>query len=575
MIGLQTAVRNGRLFRLNSGVLSPKSFRGIPFHRTTCLAVLAILTCTVPVQGQLTPIRGTVAAPPLSGAGEWLNTAKPLELKDLRGKFVVLDFWTYCCVNCMHILPELKKLERKYADSLVVIGVHSAKFATEREAENIRQAILRYEIEHPVVNDSQLVLWQRYHVNVWPSLRVIDPEGNLTAYHQGEITFEQLDRFFQPSVAAYRRKRMLSEDRMQFDLEAQREQRTALRFPGKVLADPGGQRLFIADSGYNRIVMADRNGRLLGVIGSGREGTADGAFDLASFKHPQGLALVDDILYIADTENHLIRTADLNQRRVATLAGNGRQARASVKRASTSPRSTPLASPWDLWVHDGDLYIAMAGLHQIWRMDLEDRTIGPFAGNAVEDVVDGPRLPKAPGQTGSASFAQPSGLAADGERLFVADSEGSSIRAVPLAGSGSVTTIVGTSGLASRRLFTYGDRDGPANQALLQHPLGVAYYEGALYVADTYNDKVRRIGMAPPFVVETMGGSARTLDEPSGVSAAAGMLYIADTNHHAIRSIDLKNPSSVGTFRVDDLSPPPVWGDSGRETSSLPGSAAE
>jgi len=362
---------------------------------------------------------------------------------------------------------------------------------------------------------------------------------------------------------------------MQFELEAQREQRTALRFPGKVLADPGGQRLFIADSGYNRIVIADLNGRLLGVIGSGREGSADGTFDQASFKHPQGMALHDDTLYIADTENHLIRMADLNQRRVATMAGTGKQARVSIRRASMLPRSTPLASPWDLWAHNDDLYVAMAGTHQIWRMDLEGRTIGPFAGNAVEDIVDGPLLPKTPGQAGYASFAQPSGLASDGERLFVADSEGSSIRAVPLAGSGLVTTLVGTSGLASRRLFTFGDRDGPASQALLQHPLGVAYYEGALYVADTYNDKVKRIGMAPPFLVETMGGAAQTLDEPSGVTAADGTLYIADTNQHAIRTIDLKNPSSVGTFRVADLSPPPVWGDSGRETSSLPGSAAE
>ncbi|MCU0979531.1 MAG: redoxin domain-containing protein [Pirellulaceae bacterium] len=539
------------------------------------MAVLAIFVFAVPVQGQLTPIRGTVAAPPLSGAGEWLNTAKPLELKDLRGKFVLLDFWTYCCINCMHILPELKKLERKYGDRLVVIGVHSAKFATEREAENIRQAILRYEIEHPVVNDSQLVLWQRYHVNVWPSLRVIDPEGNWIAYHQGEIAFEQLDRFFQQAIAAYRGKRVLSENRMQFELEAQRERRTALRFPGKVLAEPGGRRLFIADSGYNRIVIADLNGQLLAVIGSGREGSADGTFDQASFKHPQGMALHDDALYIADTENHLIRKADLNERRVATIAGNGKQARVSVRRAGTLPRSTPLASPWDLWVHSGDLYIAMAGAHQIWRMDLEGGAVGPFAGNAVEDIVDGPRLPKTPGQTGSASFAQPSGLASDGERLFVADSEGSSIRAVPLAGSGLVTTLVGTSGLASRRLFTFGDRDGPASQALLQHPLGVSYYEGTLYVADTYNDKVKRIGTDPPFVVETIGGAAQTLDEPSGVSAADGMLYIADTNQHAIRTIDLKDPSSVGTFRVADLSPPPVWGDSGRETSSLPGSAAE
>jgi len=539
-----------------------------------CFAIVAALASR-PALGQLTPIRGTVAAPPLSGAGEWMNTAQPLELAALRGKFVLLDFWTYCCINCMHILPELKKLEQKYPDSLVVIGVHSAKFTTEREAENIRQAILRYDIAHPVVNDPQLVLWQRYAVDVWPSLRVIDPEGNLIAYHKGEITFEQLDRFFQPAVAAYRRKRALDERRTSFDLEAERETRTPLKFPGKILADAGSQRIFIADSGHHRIVIADRQGQLLEVVGSGKQGRADGALEQAEFNHPQGLAWHDGMLYVADTENHLIRKVDLGQRRVVTTAGNGKQARAVSRRAGASPRGTSLASPWDLWIHDDSLFIAMAGLHQIWKMDLEGRSIGPYAGNGIEDIVDGPLLPPTPGQPGYASFAQPSGLTSDGQRLFVADSEGSSIRAVPLSGKGGVTTLLGTAGLASRRLFTYGDRDGVAGQALLQHPIGVAYFDGAIYIADTYNDKVKRLGLSPPYDVRSIGGAATVLDEPSGLSAADGIVYVADTNRHAIRTIDLKNPASVGTWEVTGLTPPPVWGASGQEKPRSPASRAE
>jgi len=507
-----------------------------------------------------------------------MNTTGPLELADLRGKFVVLDFWTYCCINCLHILPELKKLERKYADSVVVIGVHSAKFTTEREADNIRQAILRYEIEHPVVNDADLVLWQRYQVNVWPSLRVIDPEGKLVAYHQGEITFEQLDRFFQPAVSAYRRKRALTEMPLQLDREADREPRTALRFPGKVLADAAGRRVFIADSGHHRIVVADLQGRLLTVIGSGREGRADGDFGDASFKQPQGVALHDEILYVADTGNHLVRKADLNRRRVETMAGNGRQARAFARRVSTIPTGTPLASPWDLWIHSGNVFIAMAGAHQIWKMDLEGRTVGPYAGNGIEDIVDGPLLPKTASQAGYAAFAQPSGLASDGERLFVADSEGSSIRAVPLSGTGSVSTIVGTAGLPGRRLFTFGDRDGPASQALLQHPLGVTYHERALYIADTYNNKIKRIGLEPPYLVQTIGDVAdvlKTFDEPSGLSVADGKLYVADTNHHQIRVLDLNGPSSFGILHVAGLAPPPIQDGGEHESSSPPASATE
>jgi len=303
-----------------------------------------------------------VKAPPLTGGVEWLNTAGPLELRDLRGKFVLLDFWTYCCINCMHILPELKKLERAYPNEIVVIGVHSAKFDTEKDSQNIREAILRYEIEHPVVNDAHHAIWQRYQVTSWPSLRVIDPEGYLIAGDSGEVTFEVLDQFFKKAIPYYKRKGVLDLRPLHFRLEREKLKPTPLRFPGKVLADEKSRRLFIADSNHNRIVIATLEGKLLEVIGTGEQGARNGSYDQATFNHPQGMVLHGDVLYVADTENHLIRKVDLKNRHVSTVAGTGRQAMnpwpglrfdrtgrpVLPRRYVGKPRSTPLNSPWAL-----------------------------------------------------------------------------------------------------------------------------------------------------------------------------------------------------------------------------------
>ncbi len=501
--------------------------------------------------------------PPLPRDVDWINTAGPLELKDLRGKFVLLDFWTYCCINCIHVLPELKKLEQAYPDSLVVIGVHSAKFATEQDSRNIAEAVMRYEIEHPVVNDKDRRIWKRFGVRAWPTLLLIDPEGYAVWGKSGETTFETLDAVIRRGLPYYRNKGVLDETPLRFELEAYRAESTPLRFPGKVLADEAGERLFIADSNHHRIVVADFEGRLKFVIGSGEEGSADGTYDSAQFNQPQGMALSGETLYVADTKNHLIRTVDLRRRRVATVAGNGeqRRGRAFVSR-SGNPHGMALASPWALWLEGDDLYIAMAGPHQIWRMSLDQGTIGAYAGNGREDIVDGPLLPRQPYQQGFAAFAQPSGLASDGTWLYVADSEGSSIRAVPLDPRQKVRTLVGTDELPSARLFTFGDVDGPADRVRLQHPLGVVYYNDRLFVADTYNNKIKWIDPETGRT-ETLAGTGEPgsgddpaqFDEPAGLSAAAGTLYVADTNNHAIRTIDLKSDNRVSTLEIQGLQP--------------------
>jgi DNA-binding beta-propeller fold protein YncE len=501
--------------------------------------------------------------PPLPQNLTWLNTAGPLELHDLRGKFVLLDFWTYCCINCMHILPELHKLEQAWPKNLVVLGVHSAKFTTEENTEDIRAAIQRYNIEHPVINDSHHELWEAFGVHAWPTVILIDPEGNAVWGTSGEITFEQVDKVIRAAMPYYRQKKLLDESPLRFDMERRATAATPLRFPGKIVADEPSGRLFVADSNHNRILITKLDGTLLEVIGGGQVGRTDGDFTTARFNQPQGMALHGDALFVADTENHAIRRIDLAGRKVATVAGTGRQAREpAVLGRHADPRRTALSSPWDLWVHGDSLFIAMAGCHQIWKMPLDGSTIGPCAGNGREDIVDGPLLPRQPYQLGFASFAQPSGLASDGTWLYVADSEGSSIRAVPWDTREEVRTIVGTSQLPVARLFTFGNVDGPAAKARFQHPLGIAYHDGKIYVADTYNHKIRVVN-ASDGATQTLAGTGRpghedhpaAFFEPAGLAFASGKLFVADTNNHLIRTIDLKS-SQVTTLAIAGLKPP-------------------
>ncbi len=487
--------------------------------------------------------RGEVHAPDFPPGADWLNTQRPLSIRDLRGKVVLLDFWTFCCINCMHILPDLKKLERKYKDELVVVGMHSAKFTAERDTENIRQAVLRYEIEHPVVNDTQMAAWRQYAVRAWPTVVLIDPEGKVIGRHSGEGLFEPFDRLIGKVIEVFDQEGKIDRSPLGLILEAAKAPRPVLSFPGKVLADEAGGRLFIADSSHNRIVAASlADGTVLGVIGQGEIGLVDGDFETARFHHPQGMALDGQHLYIADTENHAIRRADLAARRVETLAGTGQQSR-GLDASPGLAAGRALNSPWDLVVHNGVLYIAMAGPHQIWKMGLKTGKIGGHAGSGREAHIDGPLA--------EAALAQPSGLTTNGQALFFADSEVSSIRAADLDPLGRVSTLAG------QGLFDYGDIDGAGDQVRLQHPLGVLWVDSFLYVADTYNNKIK-ILFPQTRAVATFAGTGKAglrdgpadqaeFNEPAGLAAAHAQLYVADTNNHAIRRIDLAS-REVSTF---------------------------
>lgn len=502
------------------------------------LVLLAFsLFLVVSVKAQRTP------APELKGANGWLNTEKPLTLAELRGKIVLLDFWTYGCINCIHIIPDLKKLEAKYKNELVVIGVHSGKFDNERNTENIRRIILRYELEHPVVNDADFNIWNAYGVEAYPTQVLIDPAGNLVATAIGEGQFRGIDERIQKTISEFRGK--INEKPLEFKTELSKLADSPLLFPGKVLADGKANRLFIADSNHNRIVVATLDGALMQTIGNGDAGFADGNFETATFRKPQGLAFDGANLYVADTENHAIRRIDLTKQTVETIAGTGNQ---GFLRPAGKARETVLNSPWDLQLVGSDLYIAMAGNHQIWRIGLTTNEIGAVAGSGREERKDG--------DLAQAGFAQPSGLAFDGKFLYVADSESNIIRAIDLRNK-TIKTLVGGD------LFEFGDTDGAGDSVRLQHPLGIVMVGKNVLIADTYNHKIKVLTPSARIVRSFVGsgkpgnenGSKISFYEPGGISAANGKLFVADANNHSIRTIDLKT-RTVSTLNIGGLQSP-------------------
>ncbi|GGY09998.1 NHL domain-containing thioredoxin family protein [Streptomyces hiroshimensis] len=474
--------------------------------------------------------RARVRAPELIGKGGWLNTGNTdLSLADLRGRIVILDFWTFCCVNCLHVLDELRELEEKHRDTVVIIGVHSPKFVHEAEHQAVVDAVERYEVHHPVLDDPELATWKQYAVRAWPTLVVIDPEGYVVAQHAGEGHAHALEKLVEELEAEHAAKGTLR--RGDGPYVAPEPVATDLRFPGKAVVLPGGGFL-VSDSTRHQLVELAADGEsVVRRIGSGERG-----FGADSFSEPQGLALLPGgesgggKVVVADTVNHALRTYDLQTGAVETIAGTGRQWMQGQP-TSGPAREVSLSSPWDVaWFADR-LWIAMAGVHQLWTYDPQSGTVEVAAGTTNEGLVDGPAR--------EAWFAQPSGLAAAGDRLWVADSETSALRYIERDGDGDgngngdgfvVRTAAGTG------LFDFGHRDGEAGQALFQHPLGVtALPDGSVAVSDTYNHALRRYDPATGEVTTL----ATDLREPSAAVLAGDDIVVVESARHRLTRLRL------------------------------------
>lgn len=461
------------------------------------------------------------ATPGFAKARGWLNTTRAPTDADLRGRVVVIDFWTSCCINCMHTLPTLARLEKKHAtDPFLVVGVHTQKFDAEPEVERLRASVIRYGIAHPVAIDGDRGIWESWGINAWPTVLVLDAKGRVVFADGGEPDEAELDAVIESALAEGAAEGSLAKEAPTF-LGREVDPQKPLAFPEKIARIPGG--VAIADSGHDRIVLADESGKVLEVIGGGR-GFADGSFATARFAHPQGMVASGDRVYVADTENHAIRVIDRKAKTVSTVAGTGALGTGRLKEDDTPARSTALRSPWDLAIVGGTLYVALAGSHQIATLDPDKGVIKLFAGTGQEYLSDGSRL--------KATFAQPSGLATDGKDLFVLDSETSSVRKIEL-GSGEVSTLVG------HGLFVFGDTDGVGDKARLQHPIGLTYGQGALWVADTYNSKLKRVDPKDGTTKTLAGGKDHAaFFEPAGLAFVGPSLWVADTNHDRIVKTD-------------------------------------
>jgi len=443
-----------------------------------------------------------------------------------------------------------------YPAELVVIGVHSAKFPSEQLTQNIRNAVMRHGIQHPVVNDAGLKIWSSYAVRAWPTLIIVDPRGRIAGEISGEILANDLavtiDEIIRDQADLIDRTPFLARK------EASLEPDHLLRYPSRLLP-VGPDLLYIADTGLNRIIetrlSADhRTADVLRVFGSGIPGLRDGTPDQARLNSPHGMAYspLEHKLFVADTENHAIRKINLEDGGVTTVAGTGQKAHGRY--AITSPTETPLRSPWSLLLVDRYLFIAMAGSHQIWVLVGDDQ-IGPFAGSGAEALVDG--------TLGECGFNQPSDITEGFGHLIVADPEASAVRAISLGEQARTITLVG------QGLFDFGDQDGIGDQVLLQHPTGVACGSETIYIADTYNHKIKtldpRTGEVQTMLGSGVAGMAdgefakASLYEPEGVSLSGDYLFIADTNNHQVRVANLveKKIHTLKLTHVDRLSGPP------------------
>jgi sugar lactone lactonase YvrE len=482
----------------------------------------------------------------------------------------------------MHVLPQLRELERRYADELVVVGVHAGKFRAERVTANIAAAAQRLGVEHPIVNDRLFRIWRSFNVGAWPTVVLVAPAGGVVGELAGEFLAGQLAPTLDAVIRESDRADIAEVARLRrgpFPLSPPPVPKGPLAFPGKVLAASGG-RLFVADTGHHRVLELEveaglRRAHVLRAIGAGRPGAADGGAGVAAFDHPEGMALTpgrltaaglaslpsSETLFVADTGNHTVRAVDLPAGAVTTVAGTGGQARRANEPGHGT--TTPLSSPWDLELLSAPpsgtpslapaVVVAMAGAHQLWRIDLVTRAVKPWVGTGREDITDGP--------PSRCTLAQPVALRRDGHRLYFADCESSAVRFADLDGRDGpeVRTIVG------KGLFDFGDEDGKGGRARLQHPYDLAVLDesGVLVVADTYNDKLKRVDPATQMCETFLGTGESGLEdgdvttarfwEPQGLSVADGVLYVADTNNHAVRVVRLTGggPPVVGTLEVD------------------------
>jgi len=487
-----------------------------------------------------------VRAPEFPFGLEWVNTDSTVTLAQFRGRFVVVDFWTSCCINCHHNVALLRQVQARFPEEVVLLGVHSPKFPAERELAHLRSAVKQLGIEHPCVQDADHAIWQAWAVRAWPTVALVDPEGRVIGTASGEVDVAKFIGALERSIPLYEARGTLVRVARTSGVRPSRSR--TLAHPSKLVVTSGST-LFVADSGHHRILQleiddAHRSARIEREIGGLEAGFVDGPIQDARFRDPHGLASRGSTLYVADTGNHAVRAIDLEHGLVRTIAGTGEMGRAPFREGG-DPRSIALRSPWSLWLDRPRLFVALAGSHQIVAID-DEIDVRLFAGDGTERLEDGPAH--------AAAFNQPSDLVGGGGALYIADPEAGAIRRAALIGKPHVETLVG------QGLFEWGDVDGFGPRVRLQHPMGLAL-DGLLFIADTYNHRIKHMDVLSCQVAALAGtgelghqdgGFTRArFQAPEGLAVRGRHLFVADTGNHVIRVCDLGS-REVWTLTIAD-----------------------
>ena len=481
--------------------------------------------------------RNPVPAPEIPPDLAWLSPCEAgRSLADFRGRFVLLDFWTRSCVNCAHVSAELDQFIARFGEQIQVVGVHSPKFPAERSLDVVRSGAAQLGITHPVVNDPDLRLWRLYGLQAWPTVALIDPEGNLVsmAVGEGEVALlgARLDLLLTPgppggslsSVAVLSGRRRPSDGGLPATphvgpLSAVDGRRRVsgdpspsekLVHPSRLLAWPGGGWLVSEQRGD--VVLLDESFTVTDRFGG--------------FVDPRGMALLPDgRIAVADAGRHQVLALDPSQDLLQVLAGSGRRGNRRTRRG-TAALEADLASPHDVARWGDHLVIAVAGQHQILALPLSSITSPSLASPTAEaelEVVAGSSAEGLRDGAGRrARLAMPTALLADGDRLWFVDADSSALRCVDdgVEATGVVvTTVIGQS------VEDSGHDDGPAAEALLQHPAGLGIDdEDRVLVADVFNGAIRRFDPMTGLVETVADG----LQEPTAVVAVGGELVVVE-----------------------------------------------
>ncbi len=463
----------------------------------------------------------------------WINTSRALELSDLKDRVILVHFWSYACVSCFHVLPEIKKLENEFGNRLTVIGVHSGKFDNEKNLDSITKAVLRYDISHAVIDDSDLKIWNNFDIKAWPSFVLINPHGSIEEVYQGSDSVEKMVKDTKELINDYRYE--ITRDALPIVLEKNKIAKRVLNYPTKIeyaayFAYKGhnAPALFIANTGQNKVLAVSLTGEIIAQIGSGRDEFEDGSFENASFNSPTGLLYHDSKLYVADSGNNALREIDFKEENVATLIGSGRKG-SIIEKGPINSDDVELSSPTDIEFYPDNTKIAIAnsGSHQILQYNIAKQEISILAGDGNEGLIDG-IYPKN-------SLAQTADLAVYEDKLYFIDSESSALRV--LDKDGEVKTLIG------KGLFDFGHKNGKKDMALMQHPLGLTIDDTGVYIVDSFNHVVRRYGLSTGEIQDVIGGKKGStlgspentgFDEADGIVSILDRFYIVDSNNNRI-----------------------------------------